>query len=180
MKKTIPFILLILVFACKDAKEQNEKPSEKQTSEETTTQKKNAQETPEAYASFGKKINTEDTWSTEKFLKQIKNLKSEDTLNVKVKADVQAVCQKKGCWMKLALPQDENTMVRFKDYGFFVPKDIKGKEVVVSGKAYVNEMSVEDLRHYAKDGGKSKQEIEKITAPKKTYAFMADGVLVKQ
>jgi hypothetical protein len=41
-------------------------------------------------------------------------------------------------------------------------------------------MSVKDQKHYAEDGGKSKEEIAKITTTKKTLGFEADGVLLKE
>ena len=71
-------------------------------------------------------------------------------------------------------------MVKFKDYGFFMPKDIAGKEVIINGKAYVEEVSVDEQRHYAEDAGKTKEEIAKITEPKRTFSFEADGVLIGQ
>ena len=61
-----------------------------------------------------------------------------------------------------------------------MPKDLAGKEVVINGKAFVNEMPVDEQRHYAEDAGKSKEEIAQITIPKKTFSFEADGVLIKQ
>ena len=61
-----------------------------------------------------------------------------------------------------------------------MPKDIAGREVIVNGKAFVNEVSVEELRHYAEDAGKSEEEIAQITEPEKTYSFLADGVLLKE
>ena len=103
-----------------------------------------------------------------------------DTTSTKFTATVSEVCQAKGCWMKLQLQDGGEAMVRFKDYGFFVPKDIAGKQVVVSGKAFVDMMSVEDQQHYAEDEGKSAEEIAAITEPKKTYSFEASGVLIKQ
>ena len=81
--------------------------------------------------------------------------------------------------MKLSLDNEEETMVRFKDYGFFMPLDSKDRTVIVEGKAFVKETPVDELRHYAEDAGKSKEEIEKITEPKKEYAFEANGVLMK-
>ena len=45
---------------------------------------------------------------------------------------------------------------------------------------FVNEVSVDEQRHYAEDAGKSKEEIALITEPKKTYSFEADGVLLVQ
>jgi hypothetical protein len=52
--------------------------------------------------------------------------------------------------------------------------------VVVNGKAYVSVESVEDLKHFAKDAGKSQAAIDIIIAPETTYSFMADGVLIKK
>ena len=49
---------------------------------------------------------------------------------------VTEVCKAKGCWMKVALENGEETMVKFKDYGFFVPKDMAGKEVVINGHRF--------------------------------------------
>jgi hypothetical protein len=71
-------------------------------------------------------------------------------------------------------------MVKFKDYGFFVPRDIAGREVVVNGIAFVGEMSIEDQQHYAKDAGKTAEEIAAIGSIRKAYGFEADGVLIAQ
>jgi hypothetical protein len=51
---------------------------------------------------------------------------------------------------------------------------------IVSGKAFVDVVSVDELKHYAKDGGKSKEEIAKITKPEVTYSFLASGVYIKK
>ena len=96
----------------------------------------------------------------------------------KATGKVLSVCQEKGCWMKVEKANGETMMVKFKDYGFFMPKDIVGKEVVVDGDATVKETSVKQLKHYAGDAGKSKEEISKITTPKKELIFTAKGVLV--
>ena len=80
--------------------------------------------------------------------------------------------------MKLQQENGEGVMIRFKDYKFFMPKDIVGKEVVVDGAAKMTMTSVDDLKHYAEDAKKSKEEIEKITEPKKEIEFIAKGVLV--
>ena len=106
--------------------------------------------------------------------KNIKNNKFEG----KVSGKVVEVCQEKGCWMKIERPNGENLMVKFKDYGFFMPKNIVGKEVVLDGEATMKEVSVKQQKHYAEDAGKSKEEIEKIKEPKKELQFVAKGVLV--
>jgi hypothetical protein len=105
-------------------------------------------------------------------------LKTDSVYTGKVEATVVEVCKKKGCFMKLTRSNGEPIMVRFKDYGFFMPQDIVGKTVVVDGIAKVKETSVERLKHFAEDAGKSKEEIAKITQPKTDIEFMADGVYI--
>ena len=97
------------------------------------------------YSSFGDTISTLDYLSSNDALSNYNALKLGDTINFKFNANIKEVCSKKGCWMTLpAGNNDETIMVRFKDYGFFMPLDAAGKEVIVAGKAFVNEVSVAD------------------------------------
>jgi hypothetical protein len=105
-------------------------------------------------------------------------LATTDKYTGKVKGTITEVCTKKGCWMKLATTEGEGIMVKFKDYKFFMPQDIVGKEVVLDGIASVTTTDVASLKHYAEDAGKSKEDIEKITEPKKEINFVAKGVLI--
>ncbi len=132
------------------------------------------------YDSFGNQISADKALISSEMLTRFKNLKVGDTIDVKFRSTIKEVCANKGCWMKLPLGVDTQTMVRFKDYGFFMPLDAKDREVVVAGKAFVKETSVKELQHYAEDAGKSKEEIEKITVPKKEFSFEAHGVLMKK
>lgn len=132
------------------------------------------------YVSFGKEIITDDAVASSSMATHYKMMQVGDSINSKMIAKVNDVCQAKGCWMTLHLEDGNEVMVKFKDYGFFVPKNIADKEVIVNGKAFVSEVSVEEQRHYAEDAGKSEEEIALITEPKKTYAFEADGVLLIQ
>ena len=131
-----------------------------------------------AYASFGDSISTDDALSKEDVLATYEKLSQGDTVAVKFKSNIKAVCKEKGCWMNLELPENKEVFVKFKDYAFFVPTDSKNEEVIISGKAYVSVESIEDLKHYAKDGGKSQAAIDSITAPKTKYSLLADGVLI--
>ena len=107
------------------------------------------------------------------------SLPTGDSIDVKFKGTIEEVCQAKGCWMTLVDTKEESSVfIKFKDYGFFVPKDAGGKEAIVRGKVFVNETSVEELRHYAEDKGATKEEIAAITAPKREVKMMADGVLI--
>lgn len=134
----------------------------------------------ENYQSFGDKITADNAITKAQMLKKYSTLKPGDTITVKFKTDIKEVCQKKGCWMSLDLTQGKESFVKFKDYGFFVPLNAGGQEAIVHGKAFVSEISVAQLKHYAKDGGKSEAEIAKITKPEFKYGFMADGVLISE
>lgn len=109
-----------------------------------------------------------------------KTLKAGDTVEVAFEAPVASVCKAKGCWMKLDVGGAEEVMVKFKDYGFFMPTNLDsiGKPVTVHGKAFVAEVSVEEQKHYAEDAGKTPEEIAAITTPKRTLSFTADGVTI--
>lgn len=132
------------------------------------------------YDFFGDKIDSEKVVTSSYALNKFQEINTNDTLALKFSAIVTDVCKVKGCWMKLDLGDNQEAMVRFKEYSFFVPKDITGKEVIVNGLAFVKETSVKEQQHYALDAGESKEEIAKITTAKKTYSFIANGVLLKK
>ncbi len=132
------------------------------------------------YALFGEKFKVTKILTKDQMLKKYKNLKSGDTIVVQFESNIKSVCKKKGCWMKMELAGDDDSFVKFKDYSFFVPLNADNSRAIVNGKAFVDVVSVDELRHYAKDGGKSSAEIAKITKPEITYSFTADGVYIKK
>ena len=132
------------------------------------------------YASFGEKFTPNKVISKDAMLKKYKNLKKGDSILVQFKTTINSVCKKKGCWMKLDLGKGESSFVKFKDYGFFVPLNADNKEVIVNGYAFVDVVTVDELKHYAKDAGKSKEEIAKIKKPEVTYSFTSTGVYIKK
>lgn len=48
--------------------------------------------------------------------------------DITVKATVTDVCPKKGCWITLDNPDKTKVFVKMKDYAFFLPAAIKGKQ----------------------------------------------------
>ena len=96
----------------------------------------------------------------------------------KVKGKVVEVCKAMGCWAKLQKDDGTTIMIKVKDHEFAMPADIVGKTVVAEGSAQVKETSVNMLKHYAEDAGKSKEEIEKIKEPKKEVLMTVKGVKV--
>lgn len=97
----------------------------------------------------------------------------------KVTGKVTSVCQNKGCWMTMDAGNGKTMMVTFKDYGFFVPKDLaSGTVVTMEGKAELRTVTVDEQKHLAGDADKSQTEIDAITTPKQELRFVADGVVI--
>ncbi len=93
---------------------------------------------------------------------------------VLVEATVQAVCIKKGCWMKV---EDEGkvAMVRWESgcggqYTF--PMDAIGKRVLIQGSFYPKKISEADAEHIQEEAG------SKIEIPREGYEFNASSVLI--
>lgn len=101
--------------------------------------------------------------------------------NVILDGFITQTCAKKGCWMDVKMPEGDTMMVRFKDYGFFVPKEgVEDLRTVMRGTAKMDTISVDLLRHYAEDAGDTEDEIMQITEPRFVLEFIADGVLIEQ
>ncbi|MEM6262071.1 MAG: DUF4920 domain-containing protein [Bacteroidota bacterium] len=101
-------------------------------------------------------------------------------VNTKLSGTVENVCQVKGCWMTLKMADEQTMRVRFKDYGFFVPKDGSGKQAIIEGDVFYDTTTVEVLRHYAVDGGMTEEEAAaKYTEPEIAVSFEATGVIIK-
>jgi len=99
---------------------------------------------------------------------------------VKIEGEILSTCPMKGCWMKIKAEED-TILVRFKDYGFFVPTDgVIGDKTIINGKLSVDTLSVALLRHYAEDAGKPSEEINKIKDPEVSMTFLAEGVMIKK
>ena len=139
-----------------------------------------AEAVPEKFQSFGDSISADGAITKEELLAKFETLKEGDTVEVKFRSEIKDVCQKKGCWMNMDLSNDKNTFVRFKDYGFFMPFNAAGSEAIVNGKAFISVETVDELKHYAKDAGKSQAAIDSIIEPKVSYSFLSNGVLIKE
>ena len=99
---------------------------------------------------------------------------------IRIEGEVLSTCPMKGCWMKVKADKD-TILVRFKDYGFFVPTDgVTGNKTIINGKLKVDTLSIDLLRHYAEDAGKSHEEINEINNPEVSLTFLADGVIIKE
>lgn len=104
-------------------------------------------------------------------------LADKTSADVKVKGKVTEVCKAEGCWIRMETANGP-MLIKMKDHSFTVPLALNGKTIVADGTAELKETSVEMLKHYAEDAGKSKVEIEAIKEPKKEIILQAKGILV--
>lgn len=95
---------------------------------------------------------------------------------VMVKGNVAEVCQSMGCWMTMT---EGNNTVRIKtQHEFFLPKDIAGKNAVVSGVFKVTELSEEEARHYLEESKNPTMKPEDIKGPQTAYIIEATGITI--
>lgn len=99
------------------------------------------------YDSFGKAITNRGTVDIKTLINEI----SDQSQTFKVKGTIGAVCQMRGCWITLKNDRNVNIRVTFKDYGFFVPKDVSGEEVIIEGTASRELLEENIAKHYAND-----------------------------
>lgn len=172
MKRNLFLVLTasIFLFACSNETQKEVQPEESVEVVDAST-----------YEAFGGEITTDGLLTSVEMKQKYNEMAVGDSVAVTFRTNVGEVCQKKGCWMKIELDdKDKEAFVRFKDYEFFVPKDAQGSDAILKGMAYKEETSVEELKHYAQDAGKSEEEIAAITEPKMEYTFRAEGVLLKK
>ena len=165
MKRIISFIAVtgtILSIACS---------SPTQVDENTST---SAQDTVAGnYGAEVKELNITPTTEMVAFVQE------NGSFEGKISGEIKEVCSSKGCWLTMDLPDGSSMRVTFKDYEFFVPKNSQGFPIVLEGVATLTETDVKTLQHYAKDEGKSDEEVAKITEPKREITFEAVGVKIK-
>lgn len=164
MKKLLLSLILAATLACQSGNEQQQEAATLESFDR------------EAWQQYGEEINPEGAVAAGELLEYAA---SRDSLLVKVKGEVTGSCPVKGCWMKVRLEDGQELRVTFKDYGFFVPKDLDGEAVIFEGYLNRTVTDVETLRHYARDEGASEEEVQGIQAPEEAFTFEAAGVLLK-
>jgi hypothetical protein len=105
--------------------------------------------------------------------------KVEGVASAKVEGEITEVCQQAGCWFRMKTAEGKELFIKMKEHKS-IPKDWSGKTVVAQGNAFIQETSVDELRHYAEDEGASEEEIAKITEPMVEYKLVAEGVVLKK
>ncbi len=161
MKKIVVLSTVLFVMSCA-----NSQKTEKVIAQEVIIQK------------FGDKNINEEGVITGKELMTL--LETQDSVQVKVITTISDVCQKKGCWMEVDLDGNNQMLVRFLDYGFFMPLDASGSTAIIEGVAKVDTLSVAWLKHQKEDANASQEEIDAVTEPEISYSIEeATGVILK-
>lgn len=124
---------------------------------------------------FGEKTTAEGAIAASELAAKLTGTKP---AGVKVTGKVTEVCKAEGCWLRMETANGATMLIKMKDHAFLVPLSMNGKTIVADGEATLKETSVEMLKHYAEDAGKSKAEIDAIKEPKKEITMQAKGILV--
>jgi hypothetical protein len=130
------------------------------------------------YDYFGDTIDITNTTKLSDLLFEMES--GEDSVFSTFSAQITSICQKKGCWMELDLGNGENALVRFEDYGFFVPMNAVGELAILKGAMTIDTLSVDWLKHQASDAGKSDSLIASITDYEVSYSILASGVALER
>jgi hypothetical protein len=164
MEKLLLSLLLAATLACQSGNEQQQEAANLENFDQ------------EAWQQYGEEINPEGAVAASALLEYAEG---RDSLLVKVRGEAIGSCPVKGCWMKVRLEDGQELRVTFKDYGFFVPKDLDGEAVIFEGYLNRTVTDVETLQHYARDEGATDEEVQAIQAPEEAFTFEAAGVLLK-
>lgn len=87
---------------------------------------------------------------------------------IEIRGEVVDVCQRRGCWLRMAPTGSEDTdgvFVKFTcpiEGERLIPMAALGQPVMVEGTLIVETISEAQRRHYASDAGATSAEIEKI------------------
>jgi hypothetical protein len=94
---------------------------------------------------------------------------------VQVQGEVEAVCQKKGCWMVIK-DGVASARVMMKGHGFAVPMDARGKVAVVEGTLTSREFTEAQVKHLEKDAGRDP---DAVSGTRTEHVLTASAVQIK-
>ncbi len=103
------------------------------------------------------------------------HMQATDSMEMKIEGMITDVCKQKGCWMKVDMGGGQSLMVRFKDYGFFVPIESAGKMTIIDGM--LKKEVVENEK--GDDADAACHEDDKLQNNER-YSFVARGVAIKE
>lgn len=123
---------------------------------------------------YGKAIDpTSEVVSYSDFLTKMDEMNGKEVI---LKGTVADVCQAMGCWMTLSA--DGKTTRIKTEHEFFLPKDVAGREAIVSGKFMISEISEEDAKHFNDESKNPTVKTEDIKGPQKAFEMSATGIVI--
>ncbi len=129
---------------------------------------------------FGLQFESKEPVSADQLVEKVNAKRS---FNGVVEGKITAVCKKAGCWANIETADGNKLKVLFRNADgseFGIDKNSIGKKLIAHGVGYLDTTTVEMLRHYAADDGKSKEEIDKINSPEIVVGFTADGAQITE
>ena len=99
-------------------------------------------------------------------------------IKTKIEGKIVDMCQMSGCWFTFVNKDGQIFQVNMREHKE-TSKEWAGKTVVAEGIAYAEEISIEELRHQAKQEGASREDLSKIKNPQTNYFLLADGAIEK-
>jgi hypothetical protein len=103
-----------------------------------------------------------------------------DTVQAIISGEISASCKHSGCWMDMDMGAGNSVHVTFEEEKFTIPLDAAGKKTVAQGMVIREMIPVETLQNYAREEGKSEEEVALITEPVWAYEMIATGVLIEE
>jgi len=94
---------------------------------------------------------------------------------VLVSGEVEAVCQKKGCWM-VVKDGTQTARVLMKDHAFAVPMDSRGKPVLVEGTLSSRTFDEAQVKHLEQDRG---GDPSKVSGSRSEHVLTATGIRIE-
>ncbi len=124
---------------------------------------------------YGEKVDFSTIQNYEQFYQ---GMKGKTEVHANLVGPITSVCQVDGCWMKVDKGEGVTMYVNVKDHKFALPKDIAGKKAVFTGVASMKTLTLEMLKRYATEEGKSREFINSIKEPSTELVFEATGITV--
>jgi hypothetical protein len=137
-----------------------------------------------------KKIDANGIVNADDIIKKLENKENlEDVLieegvsvkavKAKIEGTITEMCKMSGCWFSFKTANNIDITVNMREHKS-TPQDWSGKTVIVEGAAYIETVSIEELRFKAKEEGADRDAISKIKEPQINYYFLADGAMLKK
>ena len=125
---------------------------------------------------FGEPVSESEAITTDQL---VERLDTELSFDVTVNGVISDACRSEGCWLEISSSGGIPVFVTYKNEAFTLPLEIKGKSVIIKGRAFVDSTTVEEQRVEAKEEGMSEAEIMAIQETIYSLALEATGVKLK-